>query len=52
MVKETIVFRLPLGTKTDEFLTLYRQVREEMERLGVSAGVSWTTTAGYSDGFV
>jgi hypothetical protein len=46
MVKETIVFRLPLGPRTDEFLTLYREVREEMEKLGVSAGVSWSITAG------
>jgi hypothetical protein len=46
MVKETIIFWLPLGARTDEFLALYRQVRDEMEKLGLSAGVSWTATAG------
>jgi len=46
MVKEMIVFRLPLGPKTDEFVALYRQVAEEMEKLGLSVGVAWTATAG------
>lgn len=46
MVKEMIVFRLPLATKTDDFFALYRQVAEEMEKLGAKVGVSWTATAG------
>lgn len=46
MVKELIVFRLPLGEKTDEFNTLFRQVQEEMRKLGVNPGVRWNTVAG------
>jgi hypothetical protein len=46
MVKEVIYFRLPLGPGTDEFLSLYREVRAEMERLGVEPGVAWTTVSG------
>jgi len=46
MVKELILFRLPLGEKTDEFNALFRQVQEEMEKLGVKPGVRWGTVAG------
>jgi hypothetical protein len=46
VIKEVVLFRLPLGPRTDEFVALYRQVRATMEANGVNPGVAWTTTAG------
>lgn len=46
VVKEIIWFRLPLGAKTDEFLALYRQVREEQQRHGINPGVWWSAAFG------
>jgi hypothetical protein len=46
VIKEIVLFHLPLGPRTDEFTALYRQVREAMDANGVNPGVAWTTTAG------
>jgi hypothetical protein len=46
VVKENIPSRLPLGAKTDEFLALCRQVREEQQKRGISPGVSCSTAFG------
>jgi hypothetical protein len=46
VIKEVVLFRLPLGPRTDEFAVLHRQVRAAMEAQGVNPGVAWTTIAG------
>lgn len=46
MIREVTRFRLRLGPPTDEFLALYREVRDAMIAVGVKPGVVWTTLTG------
>jgi hypothetical protein len=46
MIKEVVRFKLRLGAATDEFRSLYGEVRTSMVELGVNPGIAWFTAAG------
>lgn len=46
MVKEVVRFKLPLGSRTDEFQALLGEVTAAMRELGVNPGVRWNTMSG------
>ncbi len=46
VIKEIVRFELPLGSRTDEFVKLHREVTEAMLGLGLDPGVRWTTVSG------
>lgn len=46
MVKEVVRFKLPLGSRTDEFVALLREVTAAMAELGVNPGVRWDPLSG------
>jgi len=46
VIKEIVRFKLPLGSGTDDFVKLHREVTDAMLGLGLDPGVRWTTISG------
>lgn len=46
MIREVIIFKLPLGPDTDRFKELFREVRTSMRAIGVEPGQTWGPLTG------
>ncbi len=46
MIREIIIFKVPLGRDTYRFKALFREVRQRMREIGVEPGRTWGSLTG------